>query len=193
MPPGPRRAPRLRPLGREQRRFVRKRAQPGAHVHTDSHHAQPADHLARVIGPCPPAGDRAAHQARTPAPPEMRASRLARSSHPLRDEFEASAPPAAWRPHCHGIAVVRVRPDAALAGRPQRSSRSRGPKGPLAIVSGSVGHVRECPARTYRSSSGLSLLMHGRGSDRAAAGLHRRWVRGSPTSRGAAAVCLGHV
>jgi hypothetical protein len=36
------------------------------------------------------------------------------------DEFEASAPPAASRLHCHGIAVVRVWPDATLAGRPFR-------------------------------------------------------------------------
>lgn len=44
-----------------------------------------------------------------------------------RDEFEASAAPAASHVHWHGIAVVCVPPDATLADRPSRSSLGRQP------------------------------------------------------------------
>jgi hypothetical protein len=84
----------------------------------------------------------------TPACPGEAGVRVYAGHAPAADEFEASAPPAASRLHCHGIAVVRVWPDAMLAGRPKRRRNRRPRRLPLAQRSrprtrgaGAPGHV----------------------------------------------------
>jgi hypothetical protein len=100
----------VRPPVRKQRCKSRRRTRSSAHIEVAIEQPSPGGRVIDCL-PLSHSAKASVSKPRRPAPP--------------RDEFEASAPPAATHPHWHGNAVVRVRPDATLAGRPRQASGIR--------------------------------------------------------------------